>query len=833
MKSRLLYLTLFFASTSLLAISQDGSLDSSFNTFDNGYWGNGSGGNTTDIVFQPDGKILMSILGRLSGYDSQYIGRTNADGSPDTTFKCGIPTFSGYGKKVKLLSNGQMIVLVNKFLGSSNHQGLVYRLNSDGSVDNTFSINNIFDGYVNDLVIQSDDKIIVVGEFDNCNGVTAEKIIRLNSDGTIDPTFTSSGTNGIINSVGLDSNENVIVAGDFNIINGGYFNKICRLDTIGTPDLTFDNGSANNYAITDFSILSNGKIVIVGHFTTYNGILKNGICRLNVDGTLDNTFVGGNHFGSGVIGFEYPKCIIELENGKFFVGGAISEYNGNTITGGVRITSNGDFDLAYQFIGSSDIIAATERADAKIISGSTRTALLNTDGSIDTSFNKRTGIFISDGGSYDGVYEVKVLENGKIFVGGFFSFFNNDSIRSAVRLLPDGSRDYSFIGDSLFGRVNTVAEETNGKIILGGSFSIFENGTSQFYGITRLLLDGTIDPNFINGGFSDLVNKIVLQPDGKILVGGRYTAYGGSPVSKICRLNSDGTLDTTFQASINETVHDIVLLSNGTIYVGGEIGFGGFLHRLNSDGTFDNTFNTAVDEDVRNLQLLPDGRLLVHQNGANVYEERIVRIHSDGSIDSSFQLNMACSNFTYTSLTDMQLLNNGKLLVSSAVYINNSCFHVLSRWNEDGELDNSFSFGIEPIYAQSAAPKINSIDVQDDGLVIIGGNRFRFGEYSYKNGVARIDNTDSLTTAGQEIKDQQQRNLIVPNPAKDEISILPSSEFLDAEVQILGINGEVLHADFTYEPSRIRVDISELQSGIYLIRLVNNKRVDTIKFIKL
>lgn len=170
---------------------------------------------------------------------------------------------------------------------------------------------------------------------------------------------------------------------------------------------------------------------------------------------------------------------------------------------------------------------------------------LNTDGTRDTSFNAGTGI--DNWGAYPS--KVRIQSDGKIVVVGEFTSYNGSSANNIFRLNPDGTRDTAFnMGTGLNGQVFALAIQTDDKILVGGQFNSY-NGVpvTQFM---RLNLDGSIDTTFNMGtgfaGFASTVNVIELQNDGKILICGGFSTYNDINVTRMIRLNTDGTRDLTF-----------------------------------------------------------------------------------------------------------------------------------------------------------------------------------------------------------------------------------------------------------------------------------------------
>lgn len=225
---------------------------------------------------------------------------------------------------------------------------------------------------------------------------------------------------------------------------------------------------------------------------------------------------------------------------------------------------------------------------------------------IDPSFNIGTGF-------NNGVKVMVLQPDGKIIVGGIFTLCNGVTTKGLIRLNSDGTKDTSFnIGTGFDGftycGIYSITLQSNGKILVGGDFGSY-NGVNES-NLIRLNADGTKDSSFnIGTGFSDdggtyisIVKTIVLQPDGKILVGGNFSFLNGSPKNKFVRLNPDGSMDYSDNfylnaGQVNNFVNSIILKSDGKILVGGN--FTTFnnpsiinrLIRLNSNGSKDNSLN--------------------------------------------------------------------------------------------------------------------------------------------------------------------------------------------------------------------------------------------------
>jgi uncharacterized delta-60 repeat protein len=378
---------------------------------------------------------------------------------------------------------------------------------SETDIDSNFNQGSWFDNQVRDLDLQSDNKIIAVGGFSLYNGISQNKIIRLNQDGTKDDSF-NIGT-GITSTAAwclkVQTDGKILVGGRFTSFNGYIINSLVRLNSDGSFDDSFNSYFSPNVDVLCLALQADGKILCGGAFSMYNGISKNNIVRLNQNGSLDTTFNIGTGFNNQV------KSISIQSDGKILCGGYFTTYNG----------------ISRNYF--------------------TR---LNSSGSLDTSFNIGTGF-------NDWVNTIKILPNNKILVGGRFSGYNSSIQYGLVKLNSDGSRDTSFnIGTNgffsgnypnvttTFGNVQSIVIQSDGKLLCGGFFAKVNN--IDQYHLARLNSDGAYDSSFnvetklYNGG----IWKIISQTDGKILLGGSFLGYNNDYTNKkyLIRLNGTSNL---------------------------------------------------------------------------------------------------------------------------------------------------------------------------------------------------------------------------------------------------------------------------------------------------
>ena len=348
----------------------------------------------------------------------------------------------------------------------------------------------------------------------------------------------------------------------------------------------------------------------------------------------------------------------------------------------VASAQDGALDPTFQTgtAANGQVFATQTTSDGKIVVGGdftqfngesyTRMVRLNGDGSIDTSFSPGTG-------ANTAVYDVVQQPDGKLIVAGNFSNFNGRNHSVLTRLNADGSPDLNYIGTGGNASVIKVALQPDGKIIAIGGFSSF-NGSTNNARIVRVNSNGTTDPSFLvgSGPGSGSVNSIALQPDGKILVGGSFSNFGGVPITRIVRLHSNGTVDTTFNpgGGPNNRPLAIAVQPDGKILIGGQFtSIDGVprarIARLNSNGSLDTTFNPGAgavgwtSPEVNSISLQADGRLVISgrfgtYDGVN--RGNIARVNPDGSLDASF---VPTGNGTNGLVLSSQFQPDGTLIV--------------------------------------------------------------------------------------------------------------------------------------------------------------------------
>ena len=625
------------------------------------------------VFLQRDGKVLVAgDFTTSNGTARSLFVRLNADGSHDASF---VAAISGGVRAVALQPDGK-VVIIGSFTTNGTNSLIAARLNSNGSLDNSFTpATGIFvtsSATVISVAIQVDGKVLIGGIFRSINGTAREGIARLNANGTVDTTFNpdpSSVTRRVVRSIAVQTDGKVLISGYTRAVSNNEIKLVVRLNADGSVDSSFNAGTIPNGEVFSLALQPDGKMVIAGGVMT-------GVGRLNANGGLDSSFNPGT-------GPDYVPGVVALQpDGKVLIGGYF-----NTVNGLLRIAL----------------------------------ARLDGNGTLDTSFNPGAGVF-SDFNSAV-VYALATQADGKVVIGGFINTVAGTSRNGVARLNADGSLDNSFNpGTGANASVRALAVQPDGKVVIGGGFTIVDGTARNF--VARLNTNGTLDSSFNPGaGPDNVVFAVALQSDGKVLIGGWFTTVDGPARNKIARLNSDGSLDTTFgNTGTGESgnVYSIALQPDGKVLRGGD-----YIARLHTNGTLDGTFDpgTGVGSSIESVVLQPDGKVLMGGYFSTVNgtaHTGLARLQAAGTIDAGFNPGTIAGGNSQngTSVNSMTLQPDGKVLIGgSFTNVNSKRCNNIARLNPDGSLDNSFNPG-----NGANGALVYSMALQSDGELLIGGD---------------------------------------------------------------------------------------------------------------
>jgi uncharacterized delta-60 repeat protein len=764
------------------SFSGDGRLSTDFGGLDVGF----------SVVTQSDGKILVA-----GNHDGDFaLVRYSSDGSLDASFSGdGMVTtdFGGteVGGSVVVQGDGKILVAGVSLIGS-NWNFAVARYNANGSLDSSFSGDGkVLTDFGNNqgsitLALQADGKIVVAGGgFTGGLSFNGFGLVRYNSDGTLDTSFSGDGC--VVTDFAADSaGQSVKIQADGKILVGGFSNgdfAMVRYHVDGTLDTSF---SGDGKLTTDFggydginsiAIQADGKIVAVG-VSGDGEVMTTGdvaLARYNADGTLDTGAPVGDITPPTVVTFSPADGATEVAVGQNIVAtfseaiqkgaGTIAIHSGsatgtilesynvasstNLAITGTTLTINPTANLA----SNTQYYVTFDAGSIKDLAGNPYAGTT----AYDFTTLSNSGKIITDFGSNDYGFGLAIQADGKILVSGMS---NHDF--ALVRYNADGSLDTTFSGD---GKVTTdlgafdvnfnVTTQSDGKILMAGW-----SNTSP--AVARYNVDGSLDMSFLGDGrltFSGSVSARQWQDSGgSILVSG-MTGGGGSDFT-LTRITAGGELDTSFGTGGIVTTdfgYDdqgtcVAALSNGRILVAGMTWGNSFsadfaLAAYDANGILDTNFGTGgkvttnfggTDASYR-MAVQSDGKiLLVGQSDADI---ALARYNTDGSLDTSFsgdgKVTTDIGNYDFGF--DVTVQSDGKILVAGYAYASHdeifnrqddgsmilvesaNTDFALVRYNADGSLDTSFGTGGKVTTDFGYTDFATGVAVLADGKIVVSG----------------------------------------------------------------------------------------------------------------
>ncbi len=707
-------------------------------------------GSVTQVLRQSDGKwIVAGFFTAVHEAQRGGIARLNADGSTDHTFMDGMAGANGPVRSAAIQDDGKILIGGTFTEVNGEPRARIARLHPDGSLDPTFTA-TIHSGAAHEvrtLAVQDDGRILIGGRFLYIDGEPRTGIARLNPDGSLDPAFGNGeeGANDTVAAIALGPDGKVWVGGYFTTVNGESRRGIARLHPDGSLDETFGDGLDLAEGIV-FAVapLPDGKVLIGGSFFRVNGETWNRLARLHSDGTLDTSFGEDMPRPSSTV-----SAIALLEDGGMMVGGGFSFIHGEFRPRLARLHPDGAVDLSFGaglsgVVGSVNSIAIED--DAAVVGGSfTGThpyiARLGMDGELDASFTNGSS------GPTGTVRVVAEQSDGKILIGGNFRDIQGKIRRGIARLHPDGTLDEPF-GEGFEdtgGTVRSIIEEPDGRILVAGEFNTLHGAGRNR--VARLNPDGSLDP-FAKDlpWFNAQVYAMARQPDGKVIIGGNFQSIGEETFGRLARLNTDGSLDPDFAKELqgaDDVISAIVVQPDGRILIGGRFANvhgepRGRIARLHPDGSLDAGFGDGLagasqpffpPGQVSAIAVQDDGKILIGGNFSLVNGEsrsRMARLNSDGTLDESFKGGIGETNNNVHSIA-VQV--DGRIVVGGAfTIINGEPRNRIARLHPDGSLDLGLS---------GADGSVLFIAVQNNADILIAGT-FRAVNGTLRTRVARL-----------------------------------------------------------------------------------------------
>jgi uncharacterized delta-60 repeat protein len=514
-------------------------------------------------------------------------------------------------------------------------------------------------------------------------------------------------------------------------------------------------------------------------------------------------------------------------------------------------------------------------------------------GTLDSTFNKDGKVFTSIGSYKDGANAVAIQKNGKIVTAGYSEDSTGKSAFALVRYLTRGKVDSSFGNNGIVTTyfrdkssiANAIAVQSDGKIIVAG-YSGYSKKTkyNSVFSIARYMPDGSLDVSFGLKGkvitdidsLDDQANSIAIQPDGKIVVCGYTTNfnYGGGYPNDIAvlRYNPNGTPDSSFGVNgkvITDFIgfgdpghpHDndygnaVAVLPNGKIIVGGHSdvfdGNNAFvLFRYKSNGIIDSSFGfngmalTFIDfySYGTSMAILPDEQILLAGYSLGLWASiAVVKYKKNGLMDGRFGQNGRLLVSTYPYLRNnfgksMAVQQNGKIIVAGFASNGIDITQLeIMRCTPRGRLDSSFGRNgivftdLQSKYDYYKGDPAPAIALDPDGKIIVAGNgQNKFAVVRYngdpvtENNIANLASKQNFTSNAFEY--------LSPNPVKDILHLQHLSSSTKT-ISIVDLKGKVLQQAVTAD-NNFSFNVSQLSAGMYFIKIIDDRKTTTLKFLK-
>lgn len=795
-----LLLALFISSASSMLMAQvPGSVDLSFNPNDEGY-NNEINGIVYGTAVQPDGKIIMvGTFTLVKGVAKNRIARLLDNGLLDPSFNQNAGV-NGDVLAVVIDASGRIIIGGSFSQVNGVPRSGIARLTVDGDLDTSFDPGSGASSAVRALAIDDTGRILIAGSFTTYNGTNRNRVSRLNADGTLDTNFDpGTGANGNVYGIQIDQSGNILLVGEFNEYNGTTRNRVVRVSNGGTIDNTFNPGAGPDGIVRTVKVDAQNRIFIAGTFDQYDGNNRRNVVRLQADGRLDTGFTNSACCGD-------VNTIQIVQSTKILIAG-------NNFSNNIRLLdANGAIEATFTTTITGPVFSLTLDSSNRIILGGSFTAVnsntrnriarINADGTLDPVLNKRTGI--------DGVVRtMKVDSQGRIYIGGDFLTVDGVTRNRIARLNPDGTLDETFNpGTGANQNVNKLEIDSNGKVVIVGNFTTV-NGTNRSR-VARLNSDGSHDLTFNPGlGANCEINALAFDSIDRVLIGGCFEVIDGISRIGIARLNNNGTLDISFNSEVKYSrlyywanfnyigYHDNFIYAGGN-FIGSNLNiFTPSLFSLDDNGNINNNFalsnyktttNCCDNYSVYNTYELNFHNDDLYLSGdpyfATFPSQRpsngFVKLNSNGSFEKDFVSEF--SSVTFQSLVDEnnRIVTIGRFDVSYQINpFTPYPRKYITRLLPNGSIDLSFQVGTGPNGPNNEG-HINAVAFDPDGNILIAGDFTSFNGIG-RNRIARLYGGGPTEANALQVQTQP-----VGGTLGQQLATQPAVRIVDASSNLVG-----------------------------------------------
>jgi uncharacterized delta-60 repeat protein len=779
--------------------------------------------------FADGSRVLAGTFIRTSGGTPvPRVARYLPNGTLDAAFNTNVANNIWNPNIIEEFPGGK--ILVSNSGGSMTISGQtrngLARLNPDGTLDLAYQASVLLDtfGYLDGLLIQPDGKVVFSGYFESVNGQPAHNIGRLNADGTLDAAFMAAAA-----AIGFDDEVYALVrqpdgkllaGGFFTTFNGQTHPALVRLNSNGTLDPSFDlQVPATTYAtVQALAVQPDGKIVLSGSLPSGTGTIS--FKRVQASGADDPSFTPDP--SSAPYNFNNTNLIQVQADGKIVLINPSLQYNGQPTSYIIRLLATGAFDYSFQSPAAN--YSTSQPSSVQLLSGGqlliaggpgpyagrtatpTGIAVLNSDGSYAPGFAP----VLQNGGQ---VSDFVLQPDGKMVLGGVFTEINGTAVSNLARLNADGTLDvtYSTNALTLGGGVNKMLLLPDGKVMAGGSFSIAGGATHP--GVVRLLTSGSADATFnpdlqpSSTSYNPVVTNLGVQPSGKVVLTGTFQLPG--IFSNIVRVTATGQPDATFQAT-GQSPSAMLVQPDGRILAGGYYRPANatyYLRRLLVDGALDPAFvltPVTASTSITTLALLPDSRILVggrFSQFGSTPTAGIARLQANGTPDASFTSGLPTTNPQTVRVLAVQ--PNQRILAAV-----NATMIYTTRLLPNG--------GQDVTYAASQGPNglVNQIRIQPDGKLLMGGSFIRVSGQPYF-AFTRLTDPNVLSVNSRQ---DAARLEAYPNPVHEQLTLRLDAAARPQRITLVSLTGRTVRQQPVTSAEQ-QLSVRDLAPGVYLLRV--------------
>ncbi|MGY3088464.1 putative delta-60 repeat protein [Hymenobacter sp. UYAg731] len=804
-------------------------------------------GYVPQAVQQADGKrVLVGSFSRVAGTDVAVTGtyslaRLLAGGTQlDVAFQANVAGLQGELSQVLPLANGQLLVLgygrANPLQsGSISRTGLL-RLNTDGTPDAAFTPSTVAPTLIPQAVAeQADGKLVVAGFLEAANGTLSRALVRLNPDGSRDPGFQVSLSNGpsdVVENVLLQPDGNIILSGIFSTVQGQARRALARLLPTGALDPSFDAALPANTRAGRLALQPDGKLLVL---LGPNGILA--LRRLLPTGAADATWQPGTGFSAPGVVLNFGALAVQAD-GNILVATSATLYNGTPIGRLVRLLPGGTLDASFANQTAAPVAERYPLSLQPLPGGQVLVAGFPLPYG-DPAARRVPLAVLGSGGAYlpaaapavqqpGTVFDVARQPNGQLLVGGDFTEINGQAAGYVARLNPDGTPDPTFAG-ACNDAVRSVVLQADGKVLLGGRFGYV--GSAGRAGLARLLPTGVLDGAFapplvppaqpFSGGQE--VQQVAVQPDGNVLLAGSFNLRPSptAPPQVLARvLGTTGQRDATFVPADSTGNFTLLVQPNGRILVGGQSralrpnGTTSVLvWRLLPSGALDASFAltsvSAAGNSNNYTALATDaaGRVYVGNRfpafGAAPTHD-VACLLADGTPDATFVANLTGTQYGVTALA---VQPNGRVLAGVEL-LRGTAYRGLVRLLVDGTEDVGFDA------ARAPGEDVLRLLIQPDGAILAAGS-FQQVSGLPVNGLVRLLDANVLAVRASQ---SAARLDAWPVPAHGALHLRLDVTAQPHQVQLLDAIGRVALTQNVTQPE-LTLNTTGIPAGIYLVRV--------------